>query len=571
MYTEFYGLDEKPFALLPDPRFLYLGSSHREALAHLLYGIEEGEGFILVVGQVGTGKTTLCRTLLDRVGHDVDIAFIFNPSRSELELLTAITREFGLPTTGKDRSELMDDLNEFLLKGKAAGRRMILVIDEAQNLSAELLEQVRLLSNLETEREKLLQIVLIGQPELEENLAKTELRQLRQRITVRWDLRPFDRAETDEYVNHRLRVAGRRTGRPLFSPTALRALYRASGGTPRVINALADRALLAGYAEARERIDAKLVRASAQELSVRSHRRLPSRRLLLSAGASAAVSLATVGAFWWLGRAPATAPEAQQTAQAPEPQTSVDAEPPAPPSLPPTTVATKVASPPGLSATAEGTDLVALAPVLEERGVEGSVADALAQLLYLWGYVRPIPIEVDPNAIAATVREVSPLSVHEGLANLDQISRLNLPVILELDLPSDAVRYVALQRLDTEGSAIVAAADRIFVLPAETLYKYWVGRTYFLWVNYERMKFVQLGSEGTAVRWLQEKLTQLGYMRPGDPSGQFDAVTEAAVRKFQASYSVRASGEVGPETLIALYNALGYQSPKLQEPLGDPR
>jgi len=562
VYTEFYGLDEKPFALLPDPRFLYLGSSHREALAHLLYGIEEGEGFILVVGQVGTGKTTLCRTLLDRVGHDVDIAFIFNPSRTELELLTAINREFGLPTAGKDRTELTDDLNEFLLKGKAAGRRMILVIDEAQNLSPELLEQVRLLSNLETEREKLLQIVLIGQPELEDNLSKTELRQLRQRITVRWDLRPFDRAESDEYVNHRLRVAGRRAGRPLFAPAALRSLYKASAGTPRIINALADRSLLAGYAEGRERIDAKTVRAAAQELSVRPLRSSSGRKLVSVAAASALLTLIGAGAFWWFGlRGAKLVPDVAGPVESP--------------ALPaPATAAlqtTKVASTLSLSATAEGADLVALAPLLEERGLAGTAADALAQVLYLWGYAKPIPAELDPNQLATAVREVSPLSVHEGLANLDQISRLNLPVILELDLPSNVVRYVALQRLDADGSAVISGADRIFVLPAETLYKYWVGRTYFLWVNYKRMKYIALGDDGTAVRWLQERLTELGYLRPGDPSGQFDSVTEAAVRKFQASYSVRASGEVGPETLMALYNALGYRAPKLQEPVGEPR
>jgi len=503
---------------------------------------------------VGTGKTTLCRTLLDRVGHDVDIAFIFNPSRSEHELLTAINREFGLPTSGKNRSELTEDLNEFLLKGKAAGRRMILVIDEAQNLSPDLLEQVRLLSNLETEREKLLQIVLIGQPELEENLAKTELRQLRQRITVRWDLRPFDRAETDEYVNHRLRVAGRRTGRPLFSPGALRILHRESAGTPRVINALADRALLAGYAEGRERIEAKLVRAAAQELSVKSRRKVPKLRAMAIAGGSVAATLLAVsGAWWFFGADSGSAPR-------------VEAKPPSSSGGAPALL--EVRAPEGLSATAEGAELGSLAPLLTERGLQGTAADALAQVLYLWGYVKPIPAQVDPNTMAATIGSVSPLRLLVRIANLEQISRLNLPVILELklDVSSEAIRYVTLQRVDADGSAVIAAADRIFVMPAESLYRYWAGRTFFLWSNFQDIPSLEGGAEGTAVRWLQERLTQLEYLRPGDPSGQFDQITENAVREFQADFDLEPNGLVGPETLIALYEALGYGSPKLRSP-----
>ena len=265
MYTGFFGLREKPFSLAPDPRYLFLSASHREALAHLLYGIEEGEGFIEVIGQVGTGKTTLCRTLLDRIGSDAEIAYIFNPSPSEVELLSAINREFGLPTAVRTRTDLLDALNQFLVEKNAAGRRVLLVIDEAQNLDPAVLEQVRLLSNLETDRAKLLQIVLIGQPELEENLSRSDLRQLRQRITVRWSLRPLSRAEVAEYVEHRLRVAGLADPR-LFTSGGTRALTRASRGIPRLINALADRALLAAYTEGRREVDARLVRRAAREL-----------------------------------------------------------------------------------------------------------------------------------------------------------------------------------------------------------------------------------------------------------------------------------------------------------------
>ncbi len=554
MYTEYYGLDEKPFALLPDPRFLYLGSSHREALAHLLYGIEEGEGFIEVIGQVGTGKTTLCRTLLDRVGHDVDVAFIFNPSRTELELLTAINREFGLPTTGKDRGELMEELNEFLIKGKAAGRRMLLVIDEAQNLAPELFEQVRLLSNMETEREKLLQIVLIGQPELEENLAKSELRQLRQRITVRWNLKPFDRAECEEYVQHRLRVAGRRTGRPLFTPRAMRLLYRESAGIPRLVNALCDRALLAGYAATKDRIDTKCVQAAARELSARPRSRGALWKTLGFGAGCSALTVAAVALAWQYGVIPAGAPK-QSTAASAVPVDSA----PAP--------VRSTASVPlmSLSATAEGPELESLAPLLMQRGARGTAADALAQVLYLWGYSKPIPAEIDPNAMAGVLREVSPLKLLVRRSPLDQIGKLNLPVILELEPEPNQFRYVTLQRLESDGTAVIAAGDRIFVLTGEGLYRFWGGRAFFLWMNYQGMPTVEPGENGTAVRWVQERLTQLGYMRPGDPSGEFDELTENALRELQMKFGIEPSGRVNAETLMALYEALGYGGPKLLE------
>ncbi len=265
MYTAFYGLREKPFALSPDPRFLYLATPHREALAHLLYGIEQGEGFISITGEVGTGKTTLCRTLLEQLEDDVQLAFLFNPSRTALELMQSINSEFGLPAAGLGRRSLMQQLNQFLLDQKRAGRRVLLIIDEAQTLSENTLEQVRLLSNLETSREKLIQILLLGQPELDRKLDERGLRQLRQRISVRWQLVPLSPQETRAYVRHRLAVAA---GEPkdLFTESALREIHRRTGGVPRLVNQLCDRALLAGYAARAARIGPRIVRAAAREI-----------------------------------------------------------------------------------------------------------------------------------------------------------------------------------------------------------------------------------------------------------------------------------------------------------------
>ena len=303
MYTEFYGLREKPFSLSPDPRFLFLSASHREALAHLLYGIEQGEGFIAITGEVGTGKTTLCRTLLQRLEPGSEIAFLFNPQLSGLELLQAITAEFGLPVEGQSRRELMAQLNAFLLTKKQEGRRVLLLIDEAQNLDSEALEQVRLLSNLETDTQKLIQIVLIGQPELDAMLESPHLRQLRQRISVRWRLNSLSASETREYIRHRLRVAA---GKPLevFTEMALREVHRRSTGIPRIVNRLCDRALLAGYSDGSREIGLGAVAQAQRELegggdeprtAIAERWRFP---LGVAAGALVVVLAAAAG-LWW--------------------------------------------------------------------------------------------------------------------------------------------------------------------------------------------------------------------------------------------------------------------------------
>ncbi|HEY5656962.1 MAG TPA: AAA family ATPase [Myxococcota bacterium] len=265
MYTAYYQLREKPFVLTPDPRFLFLSLAHREALAHVIYGIDQGEGFIAVTGEVGTGKTTLCRTVLERLGNDAEVAFVFNPTLTGEELLRAVSMEYGLPEACRTRAELNEQLNRFLLDARAAGRKVVLVVDEAQNLSMETLEEVRLLSNLETSTSKLIQIVLFGQPELDEKLDSPGLRQLRQRISVRWRLSPLSQAEAAEYVRHRVRIAAG-GARDLFSPSALREIGRRARGVPRLLNLLADRSLLAGDVDHAPRVERAHVNQAAREI-----------------------------------------------------------------------------------------------------------------------------------------------------------------------------------------------------------------------------------------------------------------------------------------------------------------
>jgi type II secretory pathway predicted ATPase ExeA len=265
MYRTFFGLPEYPFQIAPDPRFFFFSHAHKEALGYLLHGIEERQGVIALTGEVGTGKTLLCRALLDRLGRNVRTALIFNSLMSELDLLRSITEDFGLAPAGASRHALIAQLNAYLLQAFHAGHTAVLIIDEAQNLASPVLEQLRMLSNLETARDKLLQIVLIGQPELRQRLAHPELRQLNQRIAVRYHLRPFTRQETADYVWHRLMVAGARGGVP-FSRGAFSATFQLSHGIARKINLLCDRALLAAYVHGSRRIEAKHLRQAWGEL-----------------------------------------------------------------------------------------------------------------------------------------------------------------------------------------------------------------------------------------------------------------------------------------------------------------
>jgi general secretion pathway protein A len=265
MYLEFFNLREFPFNITPDPRFLYFTTGHREAYTHLLYGITARKGFIELTGEVGSGKTTLCRAVLGALGPNVERALILNPGVTETQLLRAMLHDFGLEPRGRDRLACVETLNRFLLEKTRDGKNVALFIDEAQDLTPGVMEQVRLLSNLETDQHKLLQIVLCGQPELKQRLARPDLRQLRQRIAVRYHLKPLSRRETAEYIEHRLRVAGA-NGSPVFTSRAVDRIHKFAGGTPRLVNAVADNSLLAGYVAQTRTIDVDSVKKAVEQL-----------------------------------------------------------------------------------------------------------------------------------------------------------------------------------------------------------------------------------------------------------------------------------------------------------------
>ncbi|MFC4728388.1 ExeA family protein [Coralloluteibacterium thermophilus] len=529
MYLEYYGLREAPFAITPDPRFVFLSERHRDALAHLLYGIGQGGsgGFVQLTGEVGTGKTTLCRLLLEQLPENARVALVLNPKLSPVELLETICEELRVDVTGVRGSlkGLVDALNRYLLDAYAQGLRVVLIIDEAQELSREALEQVRLLTNLETPTQKLLQIILLGQPELREVLAREELRQLAQRITARYHLTPLDAAETESYVRHRLAVAGAQ--RFPFTKLALRRLHQHSGGVPRLINVIADRALMAGYARDQAQIgEALLDRAAAETLAPRGLRAL--RRLRLRSahvGWIAAIVLALLlFALWTLPR--------------------MDREEPA--DAAPEAAAT--APDPGEDATSVRLAADALPERIRAAGPDPQ--SALRRLLALW-VVRAD--EADVQTAGACPPQLAPgLYCLRTRGTLSTLSALGRPALVRLEAEG-ATAWALLLAADARQVRMMLGTETVDVdrIPFERV---WRGDYLTLWRAPAHVTLpMSRGDSGPQVDWLHDRLVELGDIgteRSG-PS-RFDADMAAAVRRRQLAIGLRADGVVGPETLLAL-------------------
>ncbi len=607
MYTAFYGLREKPFSLTPNPRFLFLAESHREALAHLLYGLEQGEGFIVVAGEVGTGKTTICRTLLERLGVETELAFLFNPSGSADEMLQSVNEEFGLPASGRSRRELLAQLNRFLLEKNRESKRVVLIVDEAQNLSTSTLEQIRLLSNLETTTSKLIQIILLGQPELGDKLDSDELRQLRQRIGVRWHLSPMNAEETAQYVRHRLRVAAGADRAALFSDAALAEVHRRTGGVPRLVNVLCDRALLAGYGAESSQIDADLVRQAAREIRDLQDetfgRRRPKRRARWLVPLAAALTALAVGAGLWLGRGDGVGSLGADLATPPVSAGAIgdgasgQAEP-----LPPVAARgpgvperlddalreapESIAAPPSSEA-APGDDVAVprddaaasddsagegtlLAHLLSSVDPGTSRTLAVSEILQVWG--RPVTGEIgDSEALAVEQLVEAGLAVHTVIAtSLDELALLDHPTLIEVDDDRGETRWLALVELRPSVAFVGGVVDRGPIgVSVQALEQRFTGRAHVVWspgVRIEGPPMLRSGSEGLPVRWLQTALVELGYLaEPSrariDEPAIYDAATRVGVERFQRAHGLREDGITGPITLMRMGDALG-RSPR---------
>ncbi|MCX7562244.1 AAA family ATPase [Xanthomonadaceae bacterium XH05] len=523
MYLDFYGLREAPFSITPDPRFVFLSERHRDALAHLLYGIGQGGGggFVQLTGEVGTGKTTLCRLLLEQLPENVRVALVLNPRLTPLELLQSIAEELGIDIGDRRDSlkRLVDALNGYLIDAYAKGLRVVLIVDEAQNLSFDALEQIRLLTNLETATQKLLQIILLGQPELRAMVAQPELRQLAQRITARYHLLPLDVEETEAYLRHRLGVAG--SARFPFSRLAVRRLHQYSGGVPRLINTIADRALMAGYAKEQAQIGEHLVERAAAEVLASPLRRW---RVARPAWVALALLLLATLAIWaW---------PSSRTMQPVE-----DA-------------ATDTPMPTPAGAEIE-TDSNPAPPIRLTDAGEGTQESAFRRLLALW------KLRASQADVASAMRcptTISPgVFCLRGSGNLAKLRALGKPVVLRLRVESRDAWAVLIGadgahvRLGLDGNTLDVAHDEFE--------QHWLGEYFVLWRAPAFLSGTTLrrGDTGPGVEWLRRLLLDGGYAVL-DPDGPalFDAQVEAGVRTLQNATGLVPDGIVGPETMLAV-------------------
>ncbi|BAU47951.1 peptidoglycan-binding protein [Sulfurifustis variabilis] len=534
MYTQYFGLRENPFALPPDPRYLYLSLRHQEALAHLMYGITQAGGFVQLTGEVGTGKTMMIRALLERLPENVDVALILYPFLSVEEFVTAILDEFRIPRPERPESlkVLIDALNRFLIENHGKGRRTVLIIDEAQKLSREVLEQIRLLTNLETTKEKLLQILLVGQPELDHVLAQPDLRQLAQRITARYNLKSLLPKETAEYVIHRLRVAGAK--QPIFTRSAIALLHRLSGGTPRLINVICDRALLGAYGLGRNVVTSAMVRRGAQEIG-----RAAPRRYAIAAGI-AAIALLAAGLGGWqlsarLTPAPA-APEAIPVEVAPAPPPVAGGEP-------------ATANGGAAAETATEPAPARVEDLFNDPAIALDTESALAALFAQWrrDYAR-----LEGKTGCQRAQSIGMRCVY-GSGNWNRLRQLDRPAVIELLDAEGRRHHVLVTGIGDERVALeIGGKAREYAIA--DLDRYWYGKYLSLWTPPPgRHAAFKRGMRGPGVVWLRQALARFnGEPMPERASEVFDRALEEQVKAFQRRHGLDDDGIAGRGTLIHL-------------------
>jgi general secretion pathway protein A len=510
MYKEYFGLQELPFSIAPDPRYLYMSEQHREALAHLIYGINTQGGFVLLTGEVGTGKTTVCRCLLDQIPEDIDVAFILNPKMTVEELLASICDELRIqyPQGNNSIKVFIDHINAYLLDAHTKGRKTVLIIEEAQNLGTDVLEQIRLLTNLETTQQKLLQIIMLGQPELRDKLSRPELRQLSQRITARYHLGSLSRQEISEYVSHRLSIAG--VHRKLFPDSVINLLYRLSNGVPRLINLICDRALLGTYVQGKDKVDKKTLLKATREVLGKSQPQLINFKRLQWVVPGILLAVLIVIAI-------------VITIQSSEKKTRA-------------------------SLSAEEKPQLSRLTWPEDIPIQKSKKMAFKALLSQWGIID----EQNSNNPCAMAQSHG-LQCLKERESLRSLIRLNRPAVLKMFDDQDRAFFVTLTEIQEQTATFVIGTETKLV-DVKDIALQWLGDYIILWrMPPEYTGFIQQGTKGPQVQWLDERLASIqGKQKLTTEEPVFDNELVKRVKEFQLSKGLVPDGIVGPQTIIHL-------------------
>ena len=611
MYENFFGFKERPFKLVPNPAYLFLSKSHEEVLAHLTYAVIQGDGFMEITGEVGTGKTTLCRTFLENLDHNTKSAYIFNPNLNSVQLLKTINDEFGINSDADNTKDLIDTLNSFLIMQKTQGKNTILLIDEAQNLTKEVLEQLRLLSNLETARDKLLHIILVGQPELKKTLNSFELRQLGQRISLSCRIIPLNYKEVIEYIEHRINIASQKPG-VKFTRAACRSIYKYSRGVPRLINIVCDRALLTAFGLDQQTIKGKTIKASIRELTARGELEkngLKKRKKIILFFSICCLTFLmfimypprffNVNTIYnspeikkrdvarsdrlktSVPDGPATdsgitrAPAVKASKSDPESIVEPVVKPGSKPDVKPVvkTVAEPVVKPdvkPVVKPSAEPVVKPDMESVVKPGGNLGNFLDkmnrfssrhmAIKAALDLWNTepeIKPnLDVIDDDHDFFRIAAEKNGLSIRRIVGSLNAVKKLNLPVVLTF-YPSNKVSpvYLTLSKIDYGKITLRGGKEdtSLDLTPAQ-LEAHWSGVAYIPWKNFLSLKgTIPLDSPNESIITLKMLLRDIGF-KDVEISPSYDDKTQQAVKKIQRKYGLHVDGAVGSTTKIALYN-----------------
>jgi general secretion pathway protein A len=608
MYNTYFGFKESPFSIAPDPRYLFMTEQHREALAHLVYGLNSEGGCILLTGEVGTGKTTVCRCLLEQIPERSNIALVFNPKVTATELLETICDELGIdyPQGENSVKTYIDRINAFLLQANAAGQKTVLIIDEAQNMDHTVLEQLRLLTNLETNQRKLLQIIILGQPELLEILSHENMRQLAQRITARFHLKPLSRFELKAYISHRLAVAG--SNIQLFDEKAQKKLYQLSKGIPRIINIICDRALLGAYVENKARVDLRTLNNAAREVfgEQQQNKRRPSHwpavitavagiaavaavafaliqpNTLKSSvtnvssqvepqGASSTASIYAIEQEMAATEALIPAGEKDTSIPAVEKDAFITASEEE--SVARATISTEVAEEAAIALNNSGTNTASQTASqtasafydLVFSDTKTSKIQAYTDLLDVWNR----EYEPSTDGTACSFAKLDGLSCLHRQGNLRSLATLNRPAVLKLYDEKHNAAYVILTYLDDD-EATLRRGDKTINVSTGVLNRYWLGEYTLLWQKppYYRAA-IEPGSQGPLVQWLDQQLVRIsGQDHVPTIHDTYNEELRSQIIKFQQSKGLIPDGVVGPHTFILLNSELDMKTPMLNSRKG---